>query len=346
MPVALEQSSPRRRSMLSSATAAPKALLNVSVSAAKDVAQILDPYLPVGAKQAAEYAMEQTSSLTGYAGQATALAVNGLDSLKNDVFATVEDVRVKVSKTCEGTVSLASSAVTATSDVVLSYTPATAVKLVNQAINGVDAVRVDGLQGLRGFVPVFVIGRSTQTFEIFENVVQKPEESANNVTDSTKTAKTTIVDSARSTVQLAKALCSDCYSAAVQAVDERKNRAVEEVTTKFNASTGFIVAKANGVVKYVIAIPHVKTLLNKIEALTGRNSKIGRTLDYIGLTAAASFVLSVIIPTEVASQLNAAKNQTDKSYDLDSRVVYSNVNESHDVEASILNSDENRGCDL
>ncbi|KAJ3202066.1 hypothetical protein HDU83_004245 [Entophlyctis luteolus] len=361
MPVALEQ--PQSKSMLSSATAAPKALLDAGISAAKDVAQILDPYLPLSAKQVAEYAMEQTTSLTDYTGKATARAVNGFDSLKNDTFAAAEGVRAQVSKKYEDTVSLASRAVVATSDVVLAYTPPTAVKLVNQALSGVDAVRVDGLQGLKDYVPAFVVKGSTQTFEIFENVAHKLEVTTQTTKDTimsnvnaTKTtivnnvqsAKSSVFNNVQSTVQTAKTAVSGKCSATVAAVDASRRSVTDLIMSKFNASTGFIVAKVDGTVKYVIAIPHVKVLLNKIDALAGKNTTIGRTLDYFGVTAVAAYVLGSILPKSASARPEEETQSDENAKDLDSGVVLPNGNGHHDAEAtdSDTNSDEGRGLEM
>ncbi|KAI9328428.1 hypothetical protein BDR26DRAFT_923478 [Obelidium mucronatum] len=242
-----------------------KALLGVGFSAAKDVAMILDPYLPQSAKSAALYVETQAVTATEFATrQAEEIRVlayeRGHQILEKSgalvVAEQIEQTRVKTQSTAinvvEGvkarawqryadTWSLAHRVAFGAADVVLAYTPKAAVDLVKSAISSVDAVRVEGLQGLKGRVPDFVITTATQSYEIFDHTIHT--------------------------------------------IQEKKQATYDSVNQTYSQATGFIVSKVNGTVHYIVAVPAVHTLLARLRGVVGEDTFVGRVLSVGGLVS-------------------------------------------------------------
>ncbi|KAJ3022644.1 UNVERIFIED_CONTAM: hypothetical protein HDU68_009018 [Siphonaria sp. JEL0065] len=237
-----------------------KALLNVGYSAAKDVAMILDPYLPASARTAVCYAEAQAISATEYASKQAEFATKQAVDIKNKTFETthqileksgalvvagqIEQTRVNTQNTAvrvvEGvkqrgetrasalflgdeilirsltawkryndTWSLAHKVAFGAADIVLSYAPKTAVDLVKSALESVDAVRVEGVQALKGRVPDFVVNGATQSYEIFDHTLHT--------------------------------------------LQEKKEATISSINHTYTETTGYIVSRVNGTVEYVVA---------------------------------------------------------------------------------------------
>ncbi|KAJ3132307.1 hypothetical protein HK100_005428 [Physocladia obscura] len=303
-----------------------KGILNAGLLAAKDVATMLDPYVPTRAKNAAEFALNRatgivdTTSATAaqlyeksgaasVVGQAAATA----EAIKTEAFKAKNSIQQTVTTRIEDTVTLASRTAVVASDTVLAYTPPSAVKLVQNAISSVDAVRVEGLTGLKEYVPAFVITKSNQTFEIFENVSHNLEtakiKTINKISQTTSETIHKIQvtgETAFNTIGGPNAI--NAIQKTASKVKSSSQQTIEQITSRYAATTGFIVAKINGVVKHAIAIPNVQVLLNKVEALTGRGTLIGRALDLTGINSIlrisgiSGFIQNILVTSKSHSE--------------------------------------------
>ncbi|KAJ3115545.1 hypothetical protein HK100_001309 [Physocladia obscura] len=322
-----------------------KGILNAGLLAAKDVATMIDPYVPTRAKNAAEFALHRatgivdTTSATAaqlyeksgaasVVGQAAATA----EAIKMEAFKATNSIQQTVATRIEDTVTLASRTAVVASDTVLAYTPPSAVKLVQNALSSVDAVRVDGLTGLKEYVPAFVIAGSNQTYEIFENVSHNLEAAKTGTINKISQTTSETIHKIQATGETAFNTMGGMNAVnAIQntaaKVKSSSQKRIEQITSQYATTTGFIVSKINGVVQYVIAIPNVQVLLNKLKVLTGHGTLIGRALDFSGISSilrisGVSAFIQNILTSETTENTKISKSFSEK--DLDSGVVVMN----------------------
>ncbi|KAJ3076065.1 hypothetical protein HDU98_005757 [Podochytrium sp. JEL0797] len=278
-----------------------KALVGAGYSAVKDVAVIMDPYVP--ATQTLQYVETTAATAQSFATKQSTLATEAargqilqaveikdkavaqglelfeksgakgvvggaterVEGVRRVVEGVVEGVKARALQRYQATYHLANRVVHAAADVVLAYTPKTAVDLVNQAMQSVDAVRVDGIQGLKGRVPDYVLTSATRSYEIFDSLTH----SAHLQSVATRQTIDSSLASLSTSIHTTTDQITNTLAATSQQLANTFEHKKQETLDAVHAGHGYIVSRVNGTVEYMVAVPAVKALLARLPAVNG-----------------------------------------------------------------------------
>ncbi|KAJ3264088.1 hypothetical protein HDU77_009386 [Chytriomyces hyalinus] len=237
---------------------ATKALIGAGISAAKDVVSIIDPYVPTTARTAAVYALKQTTDAIASTQTQLLETVETANAVKDAAYGRAIEVRTRALETAF---------------VVLEKSGA--VNVVDAANQRVDEVKKTAVKVAEGWRC-----KAVRTVESSLNLANSLLAGATG---------TLITYTPKTVVSLVQAAVDSCgvirveglvalkpyVPAFVVKTTEQTFEIVENVRSnvhsKYSETTGFIVSRVNGTVDYVVAVPSVRKLLDRINAVLGRS---------------------------------------------------------------------------